>query len=384
MKTTRPSFHQVDPESARASDPIRGRGIADNPSGRFERLHYIEDLEFRESQRENSLDADSMNSEGSSTARSTVYLRDASRSILTRNTSPDIPYEAGLNPYRGCEHGCVYCYARPTHEYLGMSAGLDFESKILVKERAPELLRKELQSKRWKPQIVGMSGVTDPYQPVERLLEITRRCLEVLAEFRNPVGLITKNALVIRDIDHLRVLADHDAVAVNLSITTLDSKLHRIMEPRASHPRERLRAIERLSSAGIPVGVMVGPVIPGLTDHEIPSILAAAVEAGATFAGHVVLRLPGAVEDLFSSWLKQHFPDRREKILNRLRSLRGGALNDPRFGNRMRGEGVYATQIHRLFEIAIGRMNLGDERANLSTASFRRRSHTGQLDLFDS
>lgn len=367
---------------------LRGRGTAENPTGRFERLYRVEDLEARERVRVEALEGlgegeEAGKEEGElwQTARRTQYLRDVSRSILTRNQSPDIHYRVGLNPYRGCEHGCVYCYARPTHEYLGMSAGLDFETKILVKQDAAQLLRKELAKRSYRPQTIGMSGVTDPYQPVERILGITRSCLEVLAECRNPVGLITKNALVTRDIDLLRTLADYSAVSVHLSITTLDAKLHRVMEPRASHPEQRLRAVAALAKAGIPVGVMIGPVIPGLSDHEIPAIIEAAANAGAQYVNHVILRLPGAVEQLFVAWLERHFPERRDKILNRLRSLRGGKLNDSRFGVRMSGEGIFAEQIHRLFEISSRRAGLGSEVSELSSAAFRRPTD-GQLDLF--
>ena len=264
------------------------------------------------------------------------------------------------------------CYARPFHEYLGFSAGLDFETRILVKEDAPELLRRELSSPRWKPKLLALSGVTDPYQPIERKLEITRRCLAVLAEFRNPVGVITKSALVARDVDLLAELARFDAVAVSLSITTLDGELARRMEPRASHPRERLRAVEKLAAAGVPVSVSVAPVVPGLTDHEIPAILEAAAAAGARSANFILLRLPGAVAGLFDDWLRRHFPDRREKVLNRVRSLRGGELNDARFGHRMRGEGVFAEQIKALFDTARRRHGLDRRSHDLSAAHFRR------------
>ena len=376
------------PPGWRAPDPetLRGRGAAENPEGRFERLYRVEDLEARERERLESKAVEAANdSEGCASSRPrlprTQYLRDASRSVLTHNESPDIHYNVGLNPYRGCEHGCVYCYARPTHEYLGMSAGLDFETRILVKEDAPKLLQRELRKRGYEPQTIGMSGVTDPYQPVERVLEITRGCLEVLADFRNPVGLITKNALITRDIDHLSVLAEYNAVAAYLSITTLDPALHRVMEPRASHPMQRLRAVAELAKAGIPVGVMIGPVIPGLTDHEIPAILEAASKAGAKFAGHIVLRLPGAVEQLFPAWLARHFPDRRDKVLHRLRSIRNGPLNDSRFVSRMAGEGVFADQIHDLFDIARKRVGLESDREELSSASFRRPTD-GQMSLF--
>ncbi len=265
------------------------------------------------------------------------------------------------------------CYARPTHEYLGLSAGLDFESKVLVKEDAPGLLRKQLSSPRWEPKVLSMSGVTDPYQPVEKKLGITRGCLEVLAEFRNPVVMVTKNHLVTRDIDLLSELARFDAAAVAVSLTTLDDDLRRIMEPRTSRPVRRLAAIGKLAEAGIPVGVMTAPVIPGLNDHELPNLLAAAAQAGATFAGYVPVRLPGAVAPLFEDWLGRHFPDRKDKVLNRIRSMRDGKLNDPGFGSRMKGGGVYAEHLSRLFGVACRRAGIERGRfPKLSTASFRR------------
>ncbi len=357
---------------------IRGRGAADNPTNRFERLAY---------EREPDGDATSLeDGDGDGTGPpppATVYLRDPSRTILARNDSPDVGFDVSLNPYRGCEHGCAYCYARPTHEYLGFSSGLDFETRILVKEAAPELLRRELAAKRWRPQVVGMCGVTDPYQPIERRLGLTRRCLQVFAEFRNPVQMITKNALIARDADLLAELAAHGAASACVSITTLDPKLHRQMEPRASHPAQRLRAVRALAEAGVPVGVMVAPVVPGLTDHEMPAILAAAREAGAGFAGHIVLRLPRNVKELFASWLERHHPERKDKVLNRLRALRGGALDDPRFGTRMRGTGIYAAQIRDLFELSCRRAGFdeGASRPALSTAAFRRPGDA-QLALF--
>ncbi|HEX2644532.1 MAG TPA: PA0069 family radical SAM protein [Thermoanaerobaculia bacterium] len=341
----------------------RGRAAGSNPTNRFERLAVEAEVPGPD-------------------RVETELLRDTSRSLIAYNDSPDIPFDASFNPYRGCEHGCIYCYARPTHEYLGFSAGLDFESRILVKEEAPELLRRELSSPRWKPQVLGLSGVTDCYQPVERRLEITRRCLAVLAEFRNPVGVITKNELVTRDIDHLSELARHDAVMVYLSITTLDADLARRMEPRASHPRDRLKAIERLAAAGIPTGVNIAPVIPGLTDHEVPQILEAAAAAGARSAGMLPVRLPGAVAGLFETWLEEHFPDRKEKVLHRIQSMRGGRLNDPRFGSRMKGEGIFAEQIRGLFHTYRRRYGLDQPRPRLSTAAFRRPGE--QLGLFGS
>lgn len=275
------------------------------------------------------------------------------------------------------------CYARPTHEYLGLSAGLDFESKILVKEDAPELLRKELSSPRWEPKVLSMSGVTDPYQPVEKKLRITRRCLEVLAGFRTPVVIVTKNHLVTRDIDLLSELTGHEAAAVAVSLTTLDDTLRRVMEPRTSSPARRLAAVEKLAAAGVPVGVMTAPVIPGLNDHELPALLSAAAGAGATFAGYVPVRLPQAVRPLFEDWLERHFPERRDKILNRIRSMRGGELNDPRFGSRMRGEGRFAEHIAQLFSISCRRAGMGEGRfPRLSTAAFRR-DGGAQPGLFD-
>jgi len=338
-------------------DPIQGRGALDNPANRFEKLSYEPDTE--------SIDAG-----GSSPT--TQFFKDNSRSLITYNDSPDVGFSASINPYRGCEHGCIYCYARPNHEYLGFSAGLDFESRILVKEDAPELLRRELASDRWKPQVIAMSGVTDSYQPIERRLGLTRRCLEVLAEFRNPVAIVTKNHLVARDIDPLRELARYQAAAVFLSITTLDGALAQKLEPRASHPDRKLAAIESLSQAGIPTGVMVAPVIPGLTDHEMPAILNAASAAGARHAGYILVRLPYGVSQLFEDWLTRHFPDRKNKILHRIRSIRNGKLNDPRFKSRMSGEGIFADQVAKLFSLSCQKADIAGRSPVLSAASFRR------------
>jgi DNA repair photolyase len=284
--------------------------------------------------------------------------------VVDIQTSTGTFFAAGLATHN--------CYARPTHEYLGWSPGLDFETKILVKEDAPALLRKALSSPRWKPTPLALSGVTDAYQPAERKLGITRRCLEVLVEFRNPVLVITKSFTVTRDADLLAELARHGAVSVALSITSLDADLQRILEPRAAPPRLRLAAVERLAAAGVPVGVMVAPIVPGLTDHEIPRILEAAAAAGAGYAGRVVLRLPHGVKELFAEWLERHFPDRKEKVLNRLRSLHGGALYDSGFGHRQRGSGNYAEQIATLFEISRRRAGLAARGPELSTAAFRR------------
>jgi len=292
----------------------------------------------------------------------TVFMEDASESIISRNESPDIGFGASLNPYRGCEHGCAYCYARPTHEYLGFSAGLDFETKIMVKKRAPDLLRRELTSKKWQPQVLAMSGVTDCYQPAERHFRITRQCLEVLAEFRNPVSIVTKNFLVTRDLDVLRQLASFDAIHVFISITTLNADLAGRMEPRASRPSQRLRAIEMLAKAGVPVGVLVAPIIPGLNDREIPAVLEGARAAGAMSAGYTMLRLPYGVKDVFAEWLKEHFPERVDRILGTVRSVRNGKLNVSDFGSRMRGEGPYAEQVAQMFHVFRERLGFGKMR----------------------
>jgi DNA repair photolyase len=343
----------VQPEQAISAH----RGAAANPPNRFEKIHLERDEDW--------------NPEEDPLPR-TQFLKDSSKSIIAYNDSPDIGFEASVNPYRGCEHGCIYCYARPFHEYLGFSSGLEFETKIMVKENAPKLLREELSSPKWKPQVIAMSGVTDCYQPVERKLKLTRGCLQVLAEFRNPVGIVTKNFLVTRDIDLLAELARHHAAAVYVSITTLDTELRKIMEPRTSPPAARLEAVRRLAQAGIHVGILMAPIIPGLTDHEIPSILEAAAEAGAKSAGHVTLRLPHAVAPLFEQWLQMHFPDRKEKVLNRLRAMRGGKLYDSQFGQRMRGEGIFADQIDQLFDVARRKVGIAERGGELSAAAFRR------------
>jgi DNA repair photolyase len=310
----------------------------------------------------------------------TTWQPDASRTVVARNTSPDVPFDASVNPYRGCEHGCAYCYARPTHEFLGLSAGLDFESRLFVKTQAPELLRAELARPGWKVQPIALSGVTDPYQPLERELGLTRRCLQVLAEFRNPVAIVTKSHLVTRDLDVLRELAAHGLVRVALSVTTLRARLARALEPRAPGPSRRLHAVHVLAEAGIPTGVLVAPVIPGLTDAEIPALLSAAASAGACFAGHALLRLPTSVQDLFVDWLERHAPERKDKVLACVRAMRGGALDDARFGSRMRGEGPYATHVHDLFRLARRRAGLPAQAPGLRTDAFRRRDP--QLKLF--
>jgi DNA repair photolyase len=347
-----------------STEKVRGRGASSNPANRFEKTTY----------------ARSEWDEADDPSVHTVFLRDETRSIINYNDSPDVGFNASINPYRGCEHGCIYCFARPNHEYLGFSAGLDFESKILVKEDAPELLRRELLSPHWEPQVIAISGVTDAYQPIERRLQLTRRCLEVLVEFRNPVVIITKNELVARDIDLLAELAKVDGVLVFISVTSLDPELARELEPRASQPARRLAAIRELAAAGIPVATLVAPVIPGLTDHEMPSILAAVAKEGAISASYVPLRLPYGVAPLFEEWLTLHRPLQKEKILNRVREIRGGRLNDPDFHTRMQGSGAYAQHIGELFEVSCRKVGLNSKRPTVSAKAFRRPG--AQLGLF--
>jgi DNA repair photolyase len=346
---------------SRQEPTITGRGAAFNPGNRFEKLklevHFDptdDHLEHQEQHRPH-----------------TTFLTDASRSILSRNDSPDIPFRYGLSPYRGCEHGCSYCFARPYHEYLGFSSGLDFETKIVIKPDAPELLRQALSAKRWEPQPITMSAITDVYQPIERKLKLTRRCLEVFADFRNPVVIITKNHLITRDLDVLRELARFGCISVAVSLTTLDDDLRVKLEPRTSSPTRRLAAIEALASAGVPVGTMLAPIIPGLTDHEIPALLKAARNAGAGWAAYSVVRLPHAVEDIFTDWLERHRPERKDKVLNRIRGIRGGELSSTQFGTRMRGQGEFAQSIRALFKAAYRQAGFTPSDHALSTAHFR-------------
>jgi DNA repair photolyase len=342
---------------------VDGRGTRANPENRFERIHVEPDADCVEED---------------APATPTQFYRDSSRTALAENDSPDIGFRFSLNPYRGCEHGCIYCYARPTHEYLSFSAGLDFEQRILVKADAPELLRAALLSPKWEPQVVALSGNTDCYQPAERRLQLTRRCLEVFLEFRNPVGIVTKSALVTRDIDILAELAKLNLVHVSVSLTSLDGDLARRMEPRAATPARRLDTIAALSAAGVRVGILVAPVIPGLNDSEIPQLLERAAAAGARSASWVLLRLPQPVDQLFADWLDRHFPERKTRILGRLRQCRNGRLYDSRFGHRQRGEGVYAEQIRALFEVARRRAGLDEPLPPLETKIFRRPPRRGE------
>jgi DNA repair photolyase len=342
-----------------------GRGTTLNPANRYEALHVDRDPN----------DADILEDGGSAP---TEFYRDTSRTVLSENSSPDVGFRYSLNPYRGCEHGCSYCYARPSHEYLGFSAGLDFERRIMVKDDAPELLRATFRGRRWRPEVVALSGNTDCYQPVERKLHLTRRCVEIFLEFRNPVAVITKSALVARDVDLFAALAEHGAAHVNLSITTLDPELARRLEPRAASPERRLDAMRTLTQAGVPVGVMVAPVIPGLNDAEIPRILAAAADAGASSAGWVLLRLAKPLDEIFTAWLAEHYPDRQARVLNRIRDTRDGGISDSQFGRRMRGTGVYAEQIAALFAVAARKLGLDRPVPPLSAAAFRRPTAVGE------
>ncbi len=352
-------------EELRARPSIRGRGSRANPGNRFESSHYEPSPE----------------EEADPGKPATAFLPDFSESLITTNNSPDVGFTHSLNPYRGCEHGCVYCYARPTHEYLGFSAGLDFESKIMVKERAPELLRRELSKPAWTGTPLAMSGVTDCYQPVEKRLRITRRCLEVMSAFHQPVGIITKNGLITRDLDLLGDMAARGLVHAHVSITTLRPELTAKLEPRTARPSLRLETVRQLAAAGIPVNVMAAPVIPGLTDTELPAILEAAAEAGARSAGYTLLRLPLGVAPLFEDWLDRHEPGKKDRVLSRIRAVRGGKLNDARFGSRMRGEGVFAEQIHTLFKISARRCGLDRGLPPLRTDRFQVPGKPRQLEL---
>jgi DNA repair photolyase len=344
------------------SGPLRGRGAGLNPGNRFEdfRLHVLgEHLD----------EVITENPDG--TRLTTRIYHDSTRTIINKVAdSPDIPFDWSINPYRGCEHGCIYCYARPGHEYLGLSCGVDFETKIFAKRNAPELLRTELSKPSWRGESIVMSGVTDPYQPVEAKLRLTRRILEVMHEFGQPVGMITKNHLITRDIDLLGEMARHHAASAAISITTLDNKLAAKMEPRASSPRERLAAVRELAKAGVPVAVMTAPIIPGLNDHEIPKLLEAAAEAGATSAGYVLLRLPYQIKDLFLDWLARHFPDRAARVESGIRAARDGNLSSAEFHERQRGNGPLADQIAATFKLFARRHGLDAPHAGKSSEWF--------------
>ena len=351
-----------------------GRGSQINPANRFARIEFADDWEHLEH------DADARDARS---AVRTEYFVDNAKSVISENDSPDIPFRYSLNVYRGCAHGCSYCFARPTHEYLDLSAGLDFETKIFVKERAPELFRDWLARDRYEPETITMSGVTDCYQPIEKQLGLTRRCLEVALEARQPMAIVTKNALVTRDLDILKELAALRIVSVAVSVTTLDQALVKVMEPRTSSPAAKLRTIEQLARAGVRTHVLIAPVIPGLTDHEIPAILQAAKNAGAESAGYILLRLPLTVEPVFLEWLERTQPEQRAKVESRIRSTRGGKLYESEFGLRMKGRGEIAEQIRRTFQVFARRYELDKPHEPLDTSQFRKPiTSSGQGWLF--
>ena len=314
----------------------------------------------------------------------TTVTPEKTRTILSRNDSPDIPFDRSINPYKGCEHGCVYCFARPTHSYLGMSPGLDFETKIFSKPEAARLLREELRRPGYRCDVIALGANTDPYQPVERDLNITRAVLEVLWEHRHPVGIVTKSSLVLRDLDLLEPMARQNLAAVFLSITTLDRGLARTMEPRAAAPHRRLETIKALSDAGVPAGVLASPMIPGLNDKELESILEAAAAAGARTAGYILLRLPHEVKEIFSEWLTTHYPLKAAHVLSLVRQTHGGRLYDSEFGTRMKGDGPYADLLRRRFETASRRLGLLKRDLDLDVTQFRVPPRAGdQPGLFD-
>lgn len=347
-----------------------GRGTISNASGRFEPIARI------------AFDDGWRSLEELPPFRTEVQA-DATRKIITRNDSPDISFDRSINPYRGCEHGCVYCFARPTHAYLGLSAGLDFESKLFMKPDAPVLLERELAAPTYRPRTIAIGTNTDPYQPIEKKYEIMRRILAVLERTGHPVGIVTKSALVTRDIDILSRMAKRNLVKVALSVTTLDARLARTMEPRASAPAKRLEALRQLSSAGIPTTVMVAPIIPAINDADIERILDAAAMAGVAGAGYVLLRLPLEVRDLFKEWLMANYPDRFRHVMKLIRDMRGGKDYDSSWGQRMTGGGPYAWMIGRRFEAHCAKLGLNTERSKLTTEHFRKPvKRTEQLSLF--
>ena len=340
LKTTKQA------SGTRRDQVYKGRGAAINLEGRFEKW-----------QREAFEDGWAEGEEETSAPR-TIITHEQAKSIINTSDSPDIPFRYSLNPYRGCEHGCIYCFARPTHSYLGLSPGLDFETRIFAKVNAAELLRDELSKKSYKPDIICIGVITDAFQPCEREYKLTRQCLEVMSAFNQPVGLITKSALIERDIDILRSMAARNLVHVTVSVTTLDHQISRYLEPRTAAPARRMQTIKRLAEAGIPVGINVAPVIPFLTDHELETLLEAGRDAGASTAGYILLRLPWELKELFRDWLEQHFPLKAAHVMSRVRAMRGGLDNDPNFGSRMTGDGVFSTLLAQRFAKACERFQL--------------------------
>ncbi len=366
--------------------PRKGRGAVSNMEGRYE-VHTHEDYDDGWHREEEEA--------FQTPAFVTEVIEERAKTILTRNTSQDIPFSVSLNPYRGCEHGCIYCYARPTHSYLGLSPGLDFESRIFAKVNAPELLRRELAKPSYIPEPIALGVNTDAYQPCERKLGLTRRILEVLHECRQPAYLITKNALIERDLDLIAAMAREHLTAVTITITTLDHEMARTLEPRCASPARRLAVVQRLAEAGVPVWVNAAPMIPFINDSELEKIIKAAADVGALGVSYIILRLPWEVSPLFQQWLEAHFPDRAERVMNRVRDMRGGKEYVSDFGKRMRGEGVWADLIRQRFTTAIRRYGLegkGRDFVGLDVSRFRRPlevpAHGGrdvdvsQMDLF--
>ncbi|WP_020400717.1 PA0069 family radical SAM protein [Kordiimonas gwangyangensis] len=350
---------------------VRGRGAVSNNSGRFEKLT-----------RERA--DDGWLSDIPDASLKTEVQEEQAKHILTRNKSPDIPFDRSINPYRGCEHGCVYCFARPTHAYMGLSPGIDFETKLFAKPNAAELLKAELSKKGYEPKPIAMGTNTDPYQPIEKDRRITREILKVLYEHRHPVTILTKSRLVVRDMDILVPMAEMGLVRVSLSVTTLDRKLARALEPRASTPTRRLDAIKLLADAGVPTGMMFAPVIPALNDHEMETLLSAGAHAGAKYANYILLRLPLELGGLFEEWLGEHYPDRKVRVLHRLMEMRGGRVNDPRFKHRMKGKGLEADLMDQRFRNISRRLGLNLFKQDLDTTKFRRPVLAGgQFNLFD-
>jgi len=350
---------------------IRGRGARSNRSGRFE-------AEVREAFDDGWTADDAL-----ATAIATSVSPERAKTIITHNDSPDVGFSASINPYRGCEHGCIYCYARPAHAYMGLSAGLDFESKLFFKPEAARLLERELSDPRYKPEIIHIGGNTDPYQPQERKLRVTRQVLEVLERFNHPFSIISKSALILRDLDVISSMSTKNLVRVAISITTLDRRLARSMEPRAATPEKRLEAVRRLAGAGVPVIVMFAPCIPGLNDHEMEGVLQRAAEAGARGAGYVALRLPLEIKDLFEEWLATDHPDRASRVMSLIRQIRGGKAYDSQWGKRMKGEGPIAALMSRRFATAKQRYGLAEPLPPLDLTHFRIPPQAGdQLQLF--
>jgi len=349
---------------------FKGRGSQINTSNKFSKNRYV-------TEHDEVLDEPLLLNE-----KTQVFLEHPQK-IVNKINSPDIPGMYSMNPYQGCEHGCIYCYARNTHEYWGYSAGIEFEQKIIAKPDAAKLLEKQFMNKNWVVSPIMFSGNTDCYQPLERKMKITRQMLEVLVKFRHPVGMITKNSLILRDTDLLQELAKHNLVHVMVSITSLREDLRQLMEPRTATAKNRLKVISELNKAGVPAGVMTAPIIPGLNSDEIPELIKAAADHGADCAGYTMVRLNGAVGELFRDWLYKNFPDRAEKVLHHISDAHGGQLNDSRFGTRMRGEGNMAKSISALFKMAVKKHLAGRDRHEYNLDAFRRPGESKQLDLFD-